>query len=70
MGGIVASSNCTSTAGPEILITLPMFSAIFSAFLLLSFQLSAFSFQFLLPLVLHQLFSQEHFTAKKQKAEG
>jgi hypothetical protein len=29
MGGIVASSNCTSTAGPEILITLPMFSAIF-----------------------------------------
>jgi hypothetical protein len=28
MGGIVASSNCTSTAGPEIWITLPMFSAI------------------------------------------
>src|SRR5271165_5864628 len=30
MGGIVASSNCTSTAGPAIWITFPMFSAIIS----------------------------------------
>jgi hypothetical protein len=45
MGGMVASSNWTSTAGPEIWITLPMFSAIRFAFSVRSFQLSAFSSQ-------------------------
>jgi hypothetical protein len=28
MGGMVASTNCTSTAGPAIWITCPIFSAI------------------------------------------